>query len=66
MSLKEEYRFLFYDVLNATNNSNHYQPILTQRHNVIPGMVLVRSLDSLLKVMFFFNSFVSRCIKEQN
>lgn len=40
-SLNDKYRYMFYDMSRAVEDSNHEQPLLYIRHNVIPGMVLV-------------------------
>lgn len=51
-SIRDEFRYLFYDIRCAAENSDHTNPILVSRHNVGPGMVLVRIY---LKIMFRIN-----------
>ena len=41
-SVKDDYRYLYYDVRACMSDSNHTQSLLVTRHNVAPGMVLVR------------------------
>lgn len=41
-SAKDTFRLLYYDVLTASEFSDHAQPMLIRRHNVVPGMFLVR------------------------
>ena len=38
---QDDVRFVFYDIETASQGSNHVNPLLVQRHNLIPGMVLV-------------------------
>ncbi len=53
-SVKDEIRFLFYDLRTCIDDSDHTQPLLVTRHNVSAGMVLV----SKLNLLFSF----SRCL----
>ncbi len=40
-SIRDEYRYFYYDLSTSTINSDHTQPLLVTRHNVASGMVLV-------------------------
>lgn len=42
-SLRDEIRYLFYDLKSAADDSDHSQPMLVTRHNVASGTVLVRN-----------------------
>ena len=46
-SINDKFRYMFYDVNRAVEDSNHEHPLLYIRHNVIPGMVLVRKYFDL-------------------
>jgi hypothetical protein len=37
----DTFRILQYDINTAAEGSNHTQPLLLTRHNVVPGMILV-------------------------
>ena len=40
-SVRDDIRFLFYDLRTCIDDSDHTQPLLVTRHNVSTGMVLV-------------------------
>ena len=40
-SRSDAFRILKYDIASAAEDSNHNQPLLLRRHNVIAGMFLV-------------------------
>lgn len=54
-SALDDVRFLFYDIETASNGSNHVNPLLVQRHNVIPGMVMVSIFRSEKKQSIFIS-----------
>lgn len=58
-SYQDDCRFIFYDVQTATQNSNHTNPILVQRHNVMPGMCLIYLNSKLLFCDHIFNGYGS-------
>ena len=43
-SKSDAYRLFWYDVTSAADFSDHTQPLLVRRHNVVPGMFLVSTL----------------------
>ena len=38
---QDPFRLMLYDVASAADYSDHTQPLLLRRHNVVPGMFLV-------------------------
>ena len=40
---QDEMRIFLYDTATAANDTDHIQPLLLRRHNVVPGMFLVSS-----------------------
>ena len=42
-SRNDPFRVFWYDVATAAEFSDHGQPLLLRRHNVVPGMFLVSS-----------------------
>lgn len=43
-SIRDEIRYLFYDLKLAADDSDHSEPMLITRHNVTAGTVLVKKL----------------------
>ncbi|XP_041349988.1 uncharacterized protein LOC121369160 isoform X2 [Gigantopelta aegis] len=51
------YRILKYDINSAADNTNHTQPLLLTRHNVVPGMFLIYCDGRLLFCDHIFNGY---------
>ncbi|RNA29347.1 hypothetical protein BpHYR1_032044 [Brachionus plicatilis] len=56
-SIRDETRYLFYDVKLAADNSDHTQPMLITRHNVATGTVLMYKNSKLLFCDHIFNGY---------
>jgi hypothetical protein len=41
MSNKDDMRIFYYDTKSVTGDPNEPLPLLVQRHNIMPGMILV-------------------------
>ena len=52
-SLKDDFRFFYYDVRRACNGSDHLEPLLNTRHNISPGMVLVSKMSFKTQSSFY-------------
>ena len=49
-SRSDSFRLFRYDVATAPDSSNHNDPLLLRRHNVVPGMFLVGIHKSMLHI----------------
>ncbi|XP_052781293.1 uncharacterized protein LOC128217895 isoform X3 [Mya arenaria] len=56
-SRSDMFRVFKYDINSAAEMSNHTQPILLTRHNVVPGMFLIYSEGKLLFCDHIFNGY---------
>ncbi|RUS74576.1 hypothetical protein EGW08_017657, partial [Elysia chlorotica] len=61
------YRILKYDINSAGEGSDHTQPLLLTRHNVVPGMFLIYADGKLLFCDHIFNGYgnATRDFKKQ-
>ncbi|CAL1534535.1 unnamed protein product [Lymnaea stagnalis] len=53
----DPFRLLKYDINTATEGSDHTQPLLLTRHNVVPGMFLIYAEGHLLFCDHIFNGY---------
>ncbi|XP_059152679.1 uncharacterized protein LOC131938590 isoform X2 [Physella acuta] len=53
----DTFRLLRYDINTAMEGSNHTQPMLLTRHNVVPGMFLIYAGGCLLFCDHIFNGY---------
>lgn len=53
----DTFRILQYDINTAAEGSNHTQPLLLTRHNVVPGMILMYMAGKLLFCDHIFNGY---------
>ncbi|XP_055999633.1 uncharacterized protein LOC125656907 isoform X4 [Ostrea edulis] len=56
-SRMDMFRILQYDINTASEGSNHTQPLLLTRHNVVPGMFLIYLAGKLLFCDHIFNGY---------
>ena len=52
-SRSDMFRLFKYDINTAAEMSNHTQPLLLTRHNVVPGMFLVSSWKYFIHLLLF-------------
>ena len=52
-SRSDMFRLFKYDINTAAEMSNHTQPLLLTRHNVVPGMFLVSSWKYFIQLLLF-------------
>ncbi|GFO23230.1 glutamate-rich protein 6, partial [Plakobranchus ocellatus] len=66
-SNSDMYRILKYDINTAGEGSDHTQPLLLTRHNVVPGMFLIYANGKLLFCDHIFNGYgnATRDFKKQ-
>ena len=51
----DPFRVFWYDVMSAADFSDHTLPLLVRRHNVVPGMFLVRVHARFFFLLFYFH-----------
>uniref|UniRef100_K1RWZ9 Uncharacterized protein C3orf20 n=1 Tax=Magallana gigas TaxID=29159 RepID=K1RWZ9_MAGGI len=56
-SRTDMFRILQYDINSASEGSDHTQPLLLTRHNVVPGMFLIYLAGKLLFCDHIFNGY---------
>ncbi|XP_075132423.1 uncharacterized protein C3orf20-like [Leptodactylus fuscus] len=59
----DSFRLLKYDINTSHTVTGHKQPLLVQRHNVAPGMILMYVCGRLVFANYIFNGY-SRSIKD--
>ncbi|XP_075198561.1 uncharacterized protein LOC142301440 [Anomaloglossus baeobatrachus] len=59
----DSFRLLKYDINTCNIVTGHRQPLLVQRHNVAPGMILMYIRGKLMFANYIFNGY-SRSIKD--